>query len=86
MEEGSNVGGIVKHPGCEDDIEVMVEENILFPGEPFLELSLYVYANLAEIILKRKDNTLYGFALLSMGTFSVRESFSPSFSIILSSP
>ena len=64
MEEGGNVGGVIKHPGCKDDIEVMVEKNILFPGLPFLELALYVYTNFAKIVLEGEDNALYGLTLL----------------------
>ncbi len=69
MKQGGDVGGVIKHPGGKHHIEVVFEKDVLFPGQPFLKLSLYVHPYFAEIILERQDNSLYSFALFFYGNF-----------------
>ena len=64
MEQRRDVGRIVEHPGSEDDVEVMLQEHVLLPGLPFLELDLDVDADVLEVVLEGQHHALDGLALL----------------------
>src|SRR5574341_1938860 len=64
MEKGRDVRRIIEHPRREDDIEVVLQEHVLLPGLPFLELDLDVHADVLEVVLERQHHALHGLALL----------------------
>src|SRR6266513_1984331 len=61
---GADVGRVVEHPGREHDVEVVLEEHVLLPGLPLLELDLDRDADALEVVLEREHDTLHRFALL----------------------
>src|SRR5437773_7613313 len=64
MEQRRDVRGVVEHPGRKHDVEVVLEEDVLLPRLPFLELDRDRDAGVLEIILEREHDALHRFALL----------------------
>src|SRR5437016_7944353 len=64
VEQRRDVGRVVEHPGREHDVEVVLEEHVLLPGLPLLELDLDRDADALEVVLEREHDTLHRFALL----------------------
>src|SRR5213594_2811383 len=64
MEQRRDVRRVVEHPGREHDVEVVLEEDVLLPRLPFLELDRDRDAGVLEIILEREHDALDRFALL----------------------
>src|SRR3989454_2905929 len=64
VEQRRDVGRVVEHPGREHDVEVVLEEHVLLPGLPLLELDLDRGADALEVVLEREHDPLHRFALL----------------------
>src|SRR6266581_4910819 len=64
MEQRRDVRRVVEHPGRENDVEVVLEEDVLLPRLPFLELDGDRDPGALEIILEREHDALDRFALL----------------------
>src|SRR6266550_2360185 len=64
VEQRRDVGRVVEHPGREHDVEVVLEEHVLLPGLPLLELDLDRDADALEVVLEREHYALHRFALL----------------------
>src|SRR5207302_3876661 len=64
VEQRRDVGRVVEHPGREHDIEVVLEEYVLLPGLPLLELDRDRNAYALEVVLEREHDALDRFALL----------------------
>src|SRR5437899_9261255 len=64
VEKRRNVGRVVEHPGGEHDVEVVLEEDVLLPRLPLLELDRDRDADALEVVLEREHDALDGFALL----------------------
>src|SRR2546426_5703699 len=64
MEQRRDVRRVVEHPGREHDVEVVLEEDVLLPRLPLLELDGDRDPGALEIILEREHDALDRFALL----------------------
>src|SRR5256712_4151356 len=64
VEQRRDVGRVVEHPGREHDVEVVLEEHVLLPGLPLLELDLDRGAGALEGVLGREHEALHRLALL----------------------
>src|SRR5947209_7400145 len=64
MEQRRDIRRVVEHPGRKHDVEVVLEEDVLLPRLPFLELDGDRDADALEIILEREHDSLDRFALL----------------------
>src|SRR6267378_800570 len=64
VEQRRDVGRVVEHPGREHDVEVVLEEHVLLPGLPLLELDLDRGADALEVVLEREHDALHRLALL----------------------
>src|SRR5882762_1208635 len=67
MEQRRDVCRIVEHPGRKHDVEVVLEEDVLLPRLPLLELDRDPNAGVLEVILKREHDALDRFALFLDG-------------------
>src|SRR5712672_1085302 len=75
VEQRRDVGRVVEHPGREHDVEVVLEEDILLPGLPFLELDRDPDADALEVVLEREHDALHRFALLLDGDLERQRQF-----------
>src|SRR5207344_1436244 len=64
MEQRRDVGRVVEHPGGEHDVEVVLEEHVLLPRLPLLEVDRDRDTDILEVILEREHDALHRFALL----------------------
>src|SRR6266699_6939511 len=64
VEQRRDVGRVVEHPGREHDVEVVLEEDVLLPRLPLLELDRDRDPGVLEVILEREHDALDRFALL----------------------
>src|SRR6266705_5162985 len=64
MEQRRDVRRVVEHPGRKHDVEVVLEEDVLLPRLPLLELDRDRDPGVLEIILEREDDALDRLALL----------------------
>src|SRR3989475_64548 len=64
MEQRRDVRRVVEHPGREHDVEVVLEENVLLPRLPLLELDADRYPGALKIVLEREHDALDCLALL----------------------
>src|SRR6266702_8391989 len=64
MEQRRDVRRVVEHPGRKHDVEVVLEEDVLLPRLPFLEIDRDRHAGALEIILEREHDALDRLALL----------------------
>src|SRR5216684_1253381 len=64
VEQRRDVGRVVEHPGGEHDVEVVLEEDVLLPRLPLLELDRDRDADALEVVLEREHDALDRFALL----------------------
>src|SRR3979490_478439 len=64
MEQRRDVRRVVEHPGREHDVEVVLEEDVLLPRLPLLELDGDRDASVLEIVLEREHDALDRLALL----------------------
>src|SRR5882757_11072533 len=67
MEQRRDVRRIVEHPRREHDVEVVLEEDVLLPRLPLLELDRDPDAGVLEVILEREHDALDRFALFLDG-------------------
>src|ERR1700704_6366937 len=64
VEQRRDVGRVVEHPGREHDVEVVLDEDVLLPGLPLLELDLDRGADALEVVLEREHDAFHRLALL----------------------
>ena len=64
MEQRGDVRGVIEDPRGQDDVEVVLGEDGVLPGLPFLELDLHAHADGLEVILEREHHPLDRLALL----------------------
>src|SRR5258706_4180964 len=67
MEQRRDVRRVVEHPGRKHDVEVVLEEDVLLPRLPFLELDRDRDAGVLEVILEREHHALDRLALFLDG-------------------
>src|SRR5258706_191668 len=67
MEQRRDVRRVVEHPRGEHDVEVVLEEDVLLPRLPLLELDRDPDAGILEVILEREHDALDRFALFLDG-------------------
>src|SRR5262249_15210842 len=64
LEHRRDAGRVVEPPGGEHDVEVVLEEHVLLPSLPFLELDVDRDADGLEVVLEREHDALHRLALL----------------------
>src|SRR5580765_7859919 len=52
VEKRRDVGRVVEHPGSEHDVEVVLEEHVLLPRLPLLELDVHCDTDGLEVVLE----------------------------------
>src|SRR5216683_6737294 len=67
MEQRRDIRRVVEHPGRKHDVEVVLEEDVLLPRLPLLELDRDRDPGVLEIILEREHDALDRFALFLDG-------------------
>src|SRR6266850_1722388 len=64
VEQRRDVGRVVEHPGREHDVEVVLEEHVLLPRLPLLELDVDRDTDALEVVLEGEYDPLHRLALL----------------------